>query len=333
MNQTDFTGDDLAKLHSECQALSSENLRLKQNLQTFTLEMFRNDNEKVRIFTGLQNFRVMVAILQQIQPLLNQRSTLHPFKQFLLTCMELKLGVSMPYLAQIFDVHPSTISRTFINTLDIMNKHVVPLLLFWPERDTLRKTMPLIFRPDYATCVCIVDCFEIFIKKPKDLKARALTYSSYKSHNTMKCLIGIAPNGMITFISKGWGGRATDKHVVEQCGIMEKFLRGDSLMVDRGFPISDVLALYGISLSIPPFTRGKKQLSPLDLERCRQISALRIHVERVIGLVRKKYAILRSTIPVSLLYHPKETSFTTLDKIVRIACALCNTAPPIVPSD
>jgi len=206
-------------------------------------------------------------------------------------------------------------------------------LVFWPSRESLSMTMPLVFCRNHRSCACIVDCFEIFIEKPKDLKARALTYSNYKSHNTVKYLIGIAPNGMITFISKGWGGRTSDKHVVEQCGIMNLLLPGDSIMVDRGFPIADILALYSVRLSIPPFTRGKKQLSPKEVEQGRRISALRIHVERVIGLVRRKYSILQSTIPISLLYHAAETQFTTLDKIVRVSCALCNTNGPIVPSD
>ena len=92
---------------------------------------------------------------------------------------------------------------------------------------------------------------------------------------------------MITFISKGWGGRTSDKHVIEQCGIMDNLIPGDSIMVDRGFPIADSLALYGVTLSIPPFTRGKTQLSPSEVESGHRLSALRIHVERVIGLVRK----------------------------------------------
>ena len=109
---------------------------------------------------------------------------------------------------------------------------------------------------------------------------------------------------------------------------MELLLPGDLIMVDRGFPIADVLALYRVSLSIPPFTRGKQQLSPNEVEQGRRISALQIHVERVIGLVRRKYAILQSTIPISLLYHTVESEFTTLDKIVSVSCALCNTNKP-----
>ena len=43
--------------------------------------------------------------------------------------------------------------------------------------------------PDYAV---IIDCFEIFIDIPPDLKARALSYNHY---NTVKYLIEITTKG------------------------------------------------------------------------------------------------------------------------------------------
>ena len=33
-------------------------------------------------------------------------------------------------------------------------------------------------------------------------------------------LIGITPQGAISFISKGWGGHVSDKQVTEDCGIL-----------------------------------------------------------------------------------------------------------------
>ena len=48
----------------------------------------------------------------------------------------------------------------------------------------------------------IIDCFEVFIDRPSDLLARAQTFSSYKHHNTIKVLIGISPQGTITFASE-----------------------------------------------------------------------------------------------------------------------------------
>ena len=44
------------------------------------------------------------------------------------------------------------------------------------------------------------------MERPTNVKAHAQTWSNYQHHNTAKFLIGIAPQGVITFISKGWAG-------------------------------------------------------------------------------------------------------------------------------
>ncbi|KAK3753003.1 hypothetical protein QZH41_016303, partial [Actinostola sp. cb2023] len=54
-------------------------------------------------------------------------------------------------------------------------------------------------------------------------------------------------------------------------------------------------------LAIPVFTKGKKQLDPVSIEKTRGIANVRIHVERVIGLLRQKYSILQSTLPIDYL--------------------------------
>ena len=38
------------------------------------------------------------------------------------------------------------------------------------------------------------------------------------------------------------------------------------------------------SLCIPAFTKGKEQLSPIEVERTRAVAIVRIHVECVIGV-------------------------------------------------
>ena len=62
-----------------------------------------------------------------------------------------------------------------------------------------------------------------FIDRPSNLIARAQTLSSYKHHNTIKVLIGISSQGKITFITKAWGGRTSDKFLTENCGFLDKF--------------------------------------------------------------------------------------------------------------
>ena len=77
----------------------------------------------------------------------------------------------------------------------------------------------------------------MFCERPSDLMARAQTFSNYKHHNTVKFLIAITPQGVISFVSKGWGGRVSDKHLTENCGLLNFLLPGDVILADRGFTV------------------------------------------------------------------------------------------------
>lgn len=48
----------------------------------------------------------------------------------------------------------------------------------------------------------VIDATEYFCEKPGNLKAQYLTWSGYKYHNTFKVLIGVAPNGLVSFVSE-----------------------------------------------------------------------------------------------------------------------------------
>ena len=96
-------------------------------------------------------------------------------------------------------------------------------LVRWPAREQLHLTMPTEFRNCFKKCVAIIDCFEVFCERPKLLRARAQTWSNYKHHNTIKFLIASAPQGCITFVSKGWGGRASDQHITENYGVLQHY--------------------------------------------------------------------------------------------------------------
>ncbi|KAK0136510.1 hypothetical protein N1851_027369 [Merluccius polli] len=170
--------------------------------------------------------------------------------------------------------------------------------------------MPKTIKCNFKRCRCIIDCTEIFIARPSSLTARAQTWSNYK-HNTIKYLIAITPAGAISFLSPGWGGRVLDKQITNE-----------SVLADRGFLIRDELAAYGATLHIPHFTKGKKQLSAQEVDTARQLSRVRIHVERVIGWW-KKCTILQTVIPVSQV--------NILDDVVIVCGALTNLCKSVVP--
>jgi hypothetical protein len=137
----------------------------------------------------------------------------------------------------------------------------------------------------------------------------------------------------VSFISVGWGGRVSDKHLTANSTFLDNLIHGDLVLADRGFEIQDLVGLVGAEVRYPAFTRGKSQLSAAEVESTRTIANVRIHVERVIGVVRQKYSILGATIPIDYLITKPEDRYPVLDKVVNVCCALTNLCPSVVSFD
>ena len=86
------------------------------------------------------------------------------------------------------------------------------------------------------------------------------------------------------------------------------------------------------TIKMPPFTKGKKQLEKMEIDWSRELSLVRIHVERVIGVLKQKYTILQNIVPISLIPDKNDT-LSTIDKIVCVCCACVNLCPSVVPQD
>ena len=52
----------------------------------------------------------------------------------------------------------------------------------------------------------LIDCTKLFVEMPSSFRAQSQMYLSYKSHNTAKGLVAIAPIGIMTLISCLYGG-------------------------------------------------------------------------------------------------------------------------------
>ena len=124
-----------------------------------------------------------------------------------------------------------------------------------------------------------------------------------------------------------------EKEITQKCEFLEKIEYGDNVMADRGFTISEGIALRCARLLIPVFTRGKSQRSKSEVEMTRQLARVRIHVECVIGQLRKKFKIPKNTLPISLIKCPSDHDKPNcaIDEIHIVTAALTNLCPSVVP--
>ncbi|GFU08934.1 uncharacterized protein NPIL_203441 [Nephila pilipes] len=199
----------------------------------------------------------------------------------------------------------------------------------------LREDLAFRFKISKSTANCIfkewirrlAEFLEDFIdiptkKKPFNLDSRAGTFSQYKHHNTVKFLLACSPLGKVTFVSHLFGGRTSDKQIIQLIGFLEKIKPGDVIFADRGFSVK-LVAERNATLVLPTSTKGKQQLSSKKIQSSRKMSRLRVHIERSIGRL-KNYRILKTTRPISLLHSKSSENTCTGDDMVIVIAALFN---------
>ena len=106
--------------------------------------------------------------------------------------------------------------------------------------------------------------------------------------------------------------------------------RGDVILADRGFNIQEYISMLHAEVKGPPFTRGKKQINRMEVDKSCDLSQVRIHVERVIGILKQKYTILESHVPINFMECLEGEPHSLIDHIVTVRSALCNCCESVV---
>ena len=70
---------------------------------------------------------------------------------------------------------------------------IIGSLKIWPHRDLILKHSPKEFTEKYPNNIAIIDATELKIQVPSSLQKHSESYSTYKSHMTLKSLIGVDP--------------------------------------------------------------------------------------------------------------------------------------------
>lgn len=332
--QTDLTMTMLTTQTEQFKYAVRKLAALEKKVETTPLGLMDDikNTHKWKYYTGFDYDFIKIVIFPEIEQYVTSTSTtiLSPFNQLLLTLVKLRLNLHFKDLAFRFKVAATTASSYFKNIIHIMYECFKNFII-WPDRPESQLNIPFCFRESFQDkTTVIVDCFEVFIEKPENYLTQQQCWSNYKHHHTIKFLIGITPQGSISYISKGWGGRTSDKQMIELGDFCNQIKPGDVVLADRGFLIEETLNIFGAKLVIPAFTKGKSQLHPLEIEATRQIAHVRIHIERIIGVIKNKFRIFKGPLPISML-KVRDNEVCILDKIVTVCSALLNILPTILP--
>ena len=300
------------------------------NNNPLSVEKLRFNSDMFHFYTGLQNYQTFKFVLRTLGDgayHLIDRSGSKPKlpveEQFLVTLMRLRRYTPFKELAFFFGTNERTISTIFITWINFMYCKW-KLLDIWPSKDMVNLYCPADFKRLYPTTRVILDGVECPIRKPKNPRLQQITYSTYKSRNTVKSVPGITPGGLVSYLPPVFGGSDSDRQFVERSNVPKLCDRKDSILVDKGFDIQDIFAPSDITVNISTFLREGNQFTATQLRSDRKIASKRVHVERVIGLA-KTYKILE---------RPMNDIETVLAERIIFSCfMLCNFRPIIVPEN
>lgn len=294
-------------------------------------------DDQIRFYTKFPSNRVFKIFWESIEPSASRtiywtraqkiadRACVKPspartmplIDEFLMYSFRVAVGMKEQLIADIFNVSISTVSRvtiTWANYLFI----IFSSINMWISKEKVQASMPHSFLRFAPNVRVILDCTEVALASASSLTLQSETFSAYKNRTTLKALIGVAPCGLVTFISPLYTGSISDKEITRNSGILPLLEPKDEVMADKGFLIQDLLDGVGAKLIIPPF-RHPGQFSKEETEETQAIARLRIIVERVIARV-KSYHIWDSPVPLTLI--------GTVNQIWHNCCVLVNYQGP-----
>ncbi|KAK9736907.1 DDE superfamily endonuclease [Popillia japonica] len=235
----------------------------------------------------------------------------------LLSLKKIRLNSTFSEIEDDFGLSLSYASKLFLKNIPIIASVLRPFIVSL-DKNLIKRNLPVAFRYNYYNVSCIIDCLEIDIQKPSKALHQALTWSEYKKGNTVKYLISCTPNGLVNYISPGFGGRTSDVIIVENCDFLNGLQQGTFILADRGFKhIEQILNEKGVGLLRPPTVKAGTKLSKAEVRQTKIIASLRIHIERVIRRLREFYMLKQHSVINSNLLR-------VLDDVIVIACALIN---------
>lgn len=336
--------DELQKMIDQLQVRLKEaesenqNVRMKLEVERFGISRFSSDPDLIKFYTGFRSYNEFRGLFLFLEPVAKTmashyyvsatsessmagkpRSMLLIDEFFLFLC-RLRVGLKTKDLAVRFSTSPSSVSRKVITWANLLY-NVLGRIPIWLPKENIQSLLPPSFKELFPNTRVIIDCCEIQIQQPSSLAANSQLYSHYKGRTTLKCLVGIAPHGALTFISPLYSGSMSDVEITRVSGLIDLLEPGDEVMADKGFTIKQLVAQKHASLTIPNFLRSKKQFTPEEISENEKIASVRIHVERYIRRI-KEYKLFDTVLPLSLV--------GTAPQLWTIAGILANFQGPLI---
>ncbi|XP_044582950.1 uncharacterized protein LOC123263972 [Cotesia glomerata] len=293
-------------------------IQVQSDLMIQKFSSLITSKEELSTLTGIPTFEVLNLLEELVATVRPKHKTSSRFElreMILMTFMKLKQNLSYAVLAILFKCSNDTCKDIIFDMIDNLNL-CLKLAIYWPTKDNILKNMPECFK-GFENVRVVVDCTEIRIQRPSKLCCQLQTYSYYKSTYTVKFMTGVTPAGLISFVSKPYGGRVSDNMIFEQSNLLKKMDKNDSLLADRGFTVENQCKEHDVTFISPLFLGDKAQFSKTEALLNHNVAKARVHIERSNQRL-KCFNILSHTMPMCLL--------SKVEEIFNVICGLLRTS-------
>ena len=172
-----------------------------------------------------------------------------------------------------------TVSEVFHETLNVLHNRLNSVV-FWPDRYSINESLPLPFLRCPWNRVRSCFNYRLFWNNSETFQLR----SNYKHNNIIKYLISSTPQGTHLHVKREEG----DFKKNEGSGYFDNFLPNNLIWGDRGFDIFELVGMRAAKVMLPALTKGKSRLTTMEMKWTRNLAHLRIHVERITGMLCNK---------------------------------------------
>ncbi|XP_026163335.1 uncharacterized protein LOC113130727 [Mastacembelus armatus] len=232
-----------------------------------------------------------------------------PIDEFFMFLCRIGPGIEEKTLSAIFEVSLSTVTHTILTWTSYLYQ-VLSLLPTWLSKQCIQATMPEKVKVCFPELRVIIDCTEI--------SCETTSFSKCEKKSSFKGLIGIAPCGLITFISSLYTNSASDQAVTKRSKLLHLLQPGDGVMADERFVNKKMAEDVGATLILPSL--NTPQQNSKDTQKTQVVSCLRSLAERV-KLRVKEYHIWDNPVPLYMT--------GSVNQLWVVCCLLSNYQGPL----
>ena len=207
---------DLAKRELEQQREAAQYQRTHYSASTLTTDVLHME-------TGLPTkevFQIVVSYASRFKDSLSYYAgwrveSIIFEDQILITLMKLRQNYTNLHIAQLFSCSVATISNVVTTFVHVLHNILFDdLMTTIPSREKNKLCSPSSFSM-FTSCRIVIDCTDIEIAAPSLMSQQNATYSNYRGMNSFKVIVGVAPNAVITYVSKLYPESISDKEIVK----------------------------------------------------------------------------------------------------------------------